>query len=288
MRPSHRQRQHPGRPGRSPTASEAAGTTRTRSGRSCRTRSTPRRRTARPPERRRSRPCSCSRSSPAGSARAGDVVTLPLSNQQLFSCAAASSHQKSTPFGSRSPSSALPHDVAVLAVAVRDRVGAARAGQCVRHVEQHGAAAPVVPDPVAADLVAVAARDHDAHADRHRDARLHVRPLLVGVEVVRVDVVVLEHRAVLRVARMTAGEEGVGGDAGRVVVEVVVHDPGGVAHRARVADRVVVHVAARDQLVQAPGALSGLLAGLRRGARVDAGVAVTPSPRSPSSPHGPR
>ena len=84
---------------------------------------------------------------------------------------------------------------------------------------------------------------------------------------------------------MAAGEERVGRDRRRVAVEVVVDDVRRVAHRARVAEVVVVEVAAGDLLVQAPlGVERGVarvrrvrrrvIVGLRRAARVHGGVAV--------------
>ena len=125
-----------------------------------------------------------------------------------------------------------------------------------RHPELHGAVAPVVVDPVVVGRVEVAARDQDAGADRGRydgadgavdvAAILHrlgadagVDVLAVVVAVVGVDLVVAPPGVVLGQAGV-AREQRVGGDACRVVEELVVVRPDRVARGPGVAERVVV------------------------------------------------
>ena len=69
-----------------------------------------------------------------------------------------------------------PHHVVVEAVPVGGRLhGCARLlREGVGHRDQHRPATPVVVDPVAGDVVVVAAGDQDAHAHRHRHARIDV------------------------------------------------------------------------------------------------------------------
>ena len=142
--------------------------------------------------------------------------------------------------------------------------------------EQHRAVAPVVEDPVVVDAGVVHPRVQDPGPDRHPDERLDGRVRDEEVEVVGVDVVVVDLGAVGGEAGMAGRRERVARDPGGVAVDVVVGDPHGVAHRARVAERRAVQVAVLDDGVRARRVgveVGRLRAGLGRGARVDGGVA---------------
>ena len=138
---------------------------------------------------------------------------------------------------------------------------------------------------VAADDVVVASGDDDPRPERYPHRRPDVGSRRIVVEVVRVDVVVLEHARVLGEAGVPAGEERVRGDPRGVVPDVVVVEMGRVAHSARVRQVVVVEVAVPDLLVQAAPRVELRVARVRRvrrgvvhrvgrAARVDGRVAV--------------
>ena len=100
----------------------------------------------------------------------------------------------------------------------------------------------------------------------------------VGVEVVRVEVVVLEQVGVLREAGVAGRGEDVRREAHRVVVDGVVVEPDGVAVGPRVAERAVAHVAVAEL-----GAVAALIG--RHGlAEVGAGAGIeAPSRRLPQA-----
>src|SRR5262245_59095159 len=189
------------------------------------------------------------------------------------------------------------HDVGEHAVAVggvrlrlvgRARVPrlAGRVGPAERRrdPELHDPRAPVVPDAVVPDDVAVPAADQEtgAHGDiegraDHLRVALPDRAVLLEavlvallaeqVEVVRVDLVALPLRAVLRHARVARGER-VCRDSRRVAVELRVVRVDAVPGGARPADGVPVGVHAVDldavALAVALGARPGIDAGVAR------------------------
>ena len=106
--------------------------------------------------------------------------------------------------------------------------------------------------------------------------RLERRIVAVDVEVVRVEPVVVDLHPVRREPGMAAGREGVGREAVRVAVEVVLRHANRVAHRARVPHGGAVEVALLDGGVETLLRIERLvaeLARLGRGAGVDDRVA---------------
>ena len=244
------------------------------------------------------------------------VPSLPvLSCQQLPVLPRYWSHQKSVrpvgdvpgAVGLHGPVGRPAHHVAVELVPVRGRrrhrgrvaarqqrrVDSRRpADDLVGHREDHRAAPPVVVEVVVANDVVVAARRSTGRCRRER-GRTGRRPSpgTYGIEVVRVEVVVLDQVRVLREAGVAGRREDVGRESERVVVEVVVVDVGGVAVGARVAAGVVVRVAVADLLAVAElriDARVALIARCRR-PRPDTGPSRRcRRPRSSASGRGPR